>query len=198
MKENYGTLVTPVELSNTDSSLSWGAQQASAAGPPHPGLPTCCLHYVGFSKQRDSKRNISLFQHQNSPKMSNTILKGFNLSTAQHRGEGDSLLLKNFLAGDSGKRERSVQPSTASASLFPAHICASSAEDTKEWLADKIKAVAGAGVAAVSGGKANIMAPVLKSTSAEYWLDRENRPPVNERGMSFFAAKSRSVAVEMA
>merc|ERR1712066_301230 len=122
-----------------------------------------------------SERRETSNKHQNSPKMSNTILKGFNLSTAQHRGEGDSLLLKNFLAGDSGKWERSVQPSTASASLFPAHICASSA-DTKEWLAEKNKAVA----EAVSG-KANIMAPVLKSTSAEYWLDRENRPPVDER-----------------
>ena len=147
------------------------------------------LFALGFSTQRDSKRNISLLQHQNSPKMSNTILKGFNLSTAQHRGEGDSLLLKNFLAGDSGKWERSVQPSTASASLFPAHICASSA-DTKEWLAEKNKAVA----EAVSG-KANIMAPVLKSTSAEYWLDRENRPPVNERGMPLFTAKSRRIAI---
>merc|ERR1712066_1078151 len=59
-----------------------------------------------------SERRETSNKHQNSPKMSNTILKGFNLSTAQHRGEGDSLLLKNFLAGDSGKWERSVQPST--------------------------------------------------------------------------------------
>jgi len=107
--------------------------------------------------------------------MSNTILMGFYSNNAQQRqGEEDSLLLKNFLAGaDSGKKQETTTHSSASL-FFPAHI--SAAIDTNEWLAEKNKAAA----AAISG-KESIMAPVLKSTSAEYWLDRENRPPVNER-----------------
>ena len=114
--------------------------------------------------------------------MSNTILKGFYSNAFQRQGGEDSLLLKNFLAGDSGKQERGEPLSTMhSASLFPAHI--SAAIDTNEWLAEKNKAAVSA-TAAISG-KDNIMAPVLKSTSAEYWLDRENRPPVNERGIHF-------------
>ena len=109
--------------------------------------------------------------------MSNTILMGFysNNACQQRQGEEDSLLLKNFLAGaDSGKKQEKTTHSSASL-FFPAHI--SAAIDTNEWLAEKNKAAA----AAISG-KESIMAPVLKSTSAEYWLDRENRPPVNERG----------------
>lgn len=116
--------------------------------------------------------------------MSNTILKGFYSNASQRQGGEDSLLLKNFLAGDSGKQERGEPLSTMhSASLFPAHI--SAAIDTNEWLAEKNKAAVSAAAAisatAAISGKDNIMAPVLKSTSAEYWLDRENRPPVNER-----------------
>ena len=87
-----------------------------------------------------------------------------------------------------GDHYEATHPLSASASLFPARICAStSADDTKECLAEKNKAVAGA---VTGGGKASIMAPVLKPTSEEYW-----RPPVNERGMSFFTAKSRSVEI---
>ena len=109
--------------------------------------------------------------------MSNTILMGFYSNNAQQRqGEEDSLLLKNFLAGaDSGKKQEKTNTNYSASLFFPAHI--SAAIDTNEWLAEKNKAAA----AAVSG-KESIMAPVLKSTSAEYWLDRENRPPVNERG----------------
>ena len=106
--------------------------------------------------------------------MSTMILKGFCQS-----GKVDSLLLKNFLAGgDSVRRGEGPRGDTPS-SLLPAHI--SAAIDTDEWLADKSRAATVR--AAVGPGRPNIMAPVLKSTSAEYWLDREGRPPVNERGV---------------
>lgn len=135
--------------------------------------------------------------------MSNTILKGFYSNAFQRQGGEDSLLLKNFLAGDSGKQERGEPLSTMhSASLFPAHI--SAAIDTNEWLAEKNKAAVSAAAAisatAAISGKDNIMAPVLKSTSAEYWLDRENRPPVNERvpdpAISLWLAAPRSTTTE--
>ena len=107
--------------------------------------------------------------------MSTMILKGFC-----HGGEVDSLLLKNFLAsgGDSARRGEGTRGDAAPSSLLPAHV--SAAIDTDEWLADKSRAATAR--AAVNPGRPNIMAPVLKSTSAEYWLDREGRPPVNERG----------------
>lgn len=123
--------------------------------------------------------------------MSNTILLGFH--SQRHQGEEDSLLLKHFLAGgDSGKRERREH----SNSLFPAHI--SAAIDTNEWLAEnKNKA---SSVALAFSGKENIMAPVLKSTTAEYWLDRQNRPPVNERvpdpAISLWLAAPRPVTTD--
>ena len=105
--------------------------------------------------------------------MSTMILTGFC-----HGGE-DSLLLKNFLAGGDSARRGEGTRGVAPSSLLPAHI--SAAIDTDEWLADKSRA-ATARAAVGPGGRPNIMAPVLKSTSAEYWLDREGRPPVNERG----------------
>ena len=104
--------------------------------------------------------------------MSTMILKGFC------HGDEDSLLLKNFLAGgDSVRRGEGTRGDAAPSSLLPAHV--SAAIDTDEWLADKSRV---ATARAASPGRPNIMAPVLKSTSAEYWLDREGRPPVNERG----------------
>ena len=149
---------------------------AAGTRPPGPRV-AMYLHKASVRSETQNETN-AIIHFAISAKMSNTILKGFysNNASQLHQGEEDSLLLKNFLAGgDSGKRERREH----SNSLFPAHI--SAAIDTNEWLAEnKNKA---SSVAAAISGKENIMAPVLKSTSAEYWLDRQNRPPVNERGM---------------
>ena len=67
-----------------------------------------------------------------------------------------------------------------STSLLPAHI--SAAININEWLAGKNKAPVAAAAAEAISGRQNIMAPVLRSTSAEYWLDRKGRPSVSERG----------------